>query len=120
MTLGVALVAHQPPLGQHLCAGTDEQSAPEGTRTPNLLIRSQMLYPLSYGRLAEPTGGGPRTRLPEPQRAKLASATPAREAPSSDASWVNHPSQYRAVVVGCSVSVSVALLEDPTGAEDSS
>ncbi len=26
------------------------QSAPEGIRTPNLLIRSQMLYPLSYGR----------------------------------------------------------------------
>ena len=26
------------------------ESAPEGTRTPNLLIRSQMLYPLSYGR----------------------------------------------------------------------
>lgn len=26
--------------------------APEGTRTPNLLIRSQMLYPLSYGRIA--------------------------------------------------------------------
>lgn len=26
--------------------------APEGIRTPNLLIRSQMLYPLSYGRLA--------------------------------------------------------------------
>ena len=26
-------------------------SAPEGIRTPNLLIRSQMLYPLSYGRL---------------------------------------------------------------------
>ena len=26
--------------------------APEGTRTPNLLIRSQMLYPLSYGRMA--------------------------------------------------------------------
>src|SRR6478735_8992829 len=25
------------------------QSAPEGIRTPNLLIRSQMLYPLSYG-----------------------------------------------------------------------
>ena len=36
--------------------------AREGIRTPNLLIRSQMLYPLSYGRLgtscnlAEPTG----------------------------------------------------------------
>ena len=26
------------------------ESAPEGIRTPNLLIRSQMLYPLSYGR----------------------------------------------------------------------
>ena len=25
-------------------------SAPVGIRTPNLLIRSQMLYPLSYGR----------------------------------------------------------------------
>lgn len=25
--------------------------APERTRTPNLLIRSQMLYPLSYGRI---------------------------------------------------------------------
>ena len=29
-----------------------ELSAPEGIRTPNLLIRSQMLYPLSYGRLS--------------------------------------------------------------------
>ena len=26
--------------------------APEGTRTPNLLNRNQMLYPLSYGRYA--------------------------------------------------------------------
>ena len=26
------------------------QCAPGETRTPNLLIRSQMLYPLSYGR----------------------------------------------------------------------
>ena len=34
--------------------------APEGTRTPNLLIRSQMLYPLSYGRpAARPTGSVP-------------------------------------------------------------
>ena len=30
---------------------TASLSAPEGIRTPNLLIRSQMLYPLSYGRL---------------------------------------------------------------------
>ena len=29
----------------HINAG-----APAGIRTPNLLIRSQMLYPLSYGR----------------------------------------------------------------------
>ena len=40
--------------------------APEGIRTPNLLIRSQMLYPLSYGRLclvvqlASQLGGGER------------------------------------------------------------
>ena len=27
-----------------------DDGAPEGIRTPNLLIRSQMLYPLSYGR----------------------------------------------------------------------
>ena len=32
--------------------------APEGTRTPNLLIRSQMLYPLSYGRPARSAGRG--------------------------------------------------------------
>ena len=30
--------------------------APAGIRTPNLLIRSQMLYPLSYGRLSLITG----------------------------------------------------------------
>jgi hypothetical protein len=29
---------------------SDAGSAPEGIRTPNLLIRSQTLYPLSYGR----------------------------------------------------------------------
>ena len=31
---------------------TKSVGAPEGIRTPNLLIRSQMLYPLSYGRSA--------------------------------------------------------------------
>ena len=35
--------------GLFRCPDTS-QSAPEGIRTPNLLIRSQMLYPLSYGR----------------------------------------------------------------------
>ena len=44
------------------------QSAPEGIRTPNLLIRSQMLYPLSYGRPSrsratrEQTTGAPAPR----------------------------------------------------------
>jgi hypothetical protein len=31
--------------------GRGRSGAPVGIRTPNLLIRSQMLYPLSYGRL---------------------------------------------------------------------
>jgi hypothetical protein len=35
--------------GRGRCA-VSTRRAPEGIRTPNLLIRSQMLYPLSYGR----------------------------------------------------------------------
>jgi len=31
---------------------THDKSALGGTRTPNLLIRSQMLYPLSYKRIS--------------------------------------------------------------------
>ena len=38
--------------------------APVGIRTPNLLIRSQMLYPLSYGRT--PTMGIGHSTVPEP------------------------------------------------------
>src|SRR3954453_14159362 len=38
------------------------QSAPEGIRTPNLLIRSQMLYPLSYGCVV-PSRGGTKSYL---------------------------------------------------------
>src|SRR5699024_21333 len=42
-----------------LCwSGASAICAPGGTRTPNLLIRSQMLYPLSYGRRC-----GPRTTV---------------------------------------------------------
>jgi hypothetical protein len=44
---------HEKRPDLHLCG------APGGIRTPNLLIRSQMLYPLSYGRLfssVPPTG----------------------------------------------------------------
>ena len=44
VTLGVATPA---------VASSDLLSALEGTRTPNLLIRSQMLYPLSYERNCE-------------------------------------------------------------------
>lgn len=40
-----------PTLPFRLVEGFPMLCAPEGTRTPNLLIRSQMLYPLSYGRL---------------------------------------------------------------------
>ena len=33
------------------CFSPEPVGAPGGIRTPNLLIRSQMLYPLSYGRV---------------------------------------------------------------------
>ena len=39
----------------------EERGAPEGIRTPNLLIRSQMLYPLSYGRMS--TAGQPENYI---------------------------------------------------------
>src|SRR3954469_19936964 len=50
--------AGQGPVGD--ATAVSRRCAPEGTRTPNLLIRSQMLYPLSYGR---PTANG-RGRRP--------------------------------------------------------
>jgi hypothetical protein len=40
--------------GRH--GGLRNGGALGGTRTPNLLIRSQMLYPLSYERLADAAG----------------------------------------------------------------
>ena len=43
---GVNCPGDQSRSDQGLCTG-----APEEIRTPNLLIRSQMLYPLSYGRV---------------------------------------------------------------------
>ena len=39
-----------PALTVHAGQGWSGSCAPEGIRTPNLLIRSQMLYPLSYRR----------------------------------------------------------------------
>jgi hypothetical protein len=35
-----------------------EDGAPGGIRTPDLLIRSQLLYPLSYGRVVGIVGDG--------------------------------------------------------------
>ena len=41
------------------------RGAPGEIRTPNLLIRSQMLYPLSYGRLRyRSNAGGSLARAP--------------------------------------------------------
>ena len=37
--------------GVRACPAAGSSGAPVGIRTPNLLIRSQMLYPLSYGRM---------------------------------------------------------------------
>ena len=49
------------PIGVWCSVST--QSAPEGIRTPNLLIRSQMLYPLSYGCVVPTTRAGRRVTL---------------------------------------------------------
>ena len=46
-------VTQQPKPKRHASGGTKhKRGAPGEIRTPNLLIRSQMLYPLSYGRMA--------------------------------------------------------------------
>ena len=42
----------RPPASSEPALTFEDVSAPGETRTPNLLIRSQMLYPLSYGRVA--------------------------------------------------------------------
>jgi hypothetical protein len=47
--------------------------APEGIRTPNLLIRSQMLYPLSYGRPSRTTSNDVTGSTPPPETARSAS-----------------------------------------------
>jgi hypothetical protein len=56
--------------------------APEGIRTPNLLIRSQMLYPLSYGRSA-PARWKPRRGLHEDSRPPRRTPNPVRRPPQS-------------------------------------
>ncbi len=54
--------------GAFLVFTVSTQCAPEETRTPNLLIRSQMLYPLSYGRLALHSRACQRPEYPTPAR----------------------------------------------------
>ena len=53
--LSVSAPCHYPRTQKNLPhpngCGRFPKRAPEGIRTPNLLIRSQMLYPLSYGRI---------------------------------------------------------------------
>ena len=76
--------------GSDLRCCLNQQRAPEGIRTPNLLIRSQMLYPLSYGRSAAPgrtmrnVGRGYPTGGPDPEIGSSAMAgapaPPRREA----------------------------------------
>jgi hypothetical protein len=53
MTLAAVLAA--PATWWRSEEASDLAGALGGTRTPNLLIRSQMLYPLSYERRAEPS-----------------------------------------------------------------
>ena len=50
----LGFVVRHDPVVKMICIkpgrSPDLFSAPEEIRTPNLLIRNQMLYPLSYGR----------------------------------------------------------------------
>ena len=59
--------------------GLPKIGAPGGIRTPNLLIRSQMLYPLSYGRIrcfaipiAESAFATKYNATPRPKEGKIA------------------------------------------------
>ena len=47
------------PVINYMASDLHKHCAPGGIRTPNLLIRSQMLYPLSYGRLFSCRAQGP-------------------------------------------------------------
>ena len=54
--------------------------APVGIRTPNLLIRSQMLYPLSYRRPSPTARVSDWTRIAEPSGRDEIRATPRHRA----------------------------------------
>ncbi len=93
---------HAKPNGRtsaapHASAGRDGDvrnliiGAPEGIRTPNLLIRSQVLYPLSYGR-----SGHSKIERPTPF-IFACGRTPAEIHPGSDRDiWCPAPQNARA------------------------
>ena len=51
LSLWIVFAATPRGVGSYFCPVNF--CAPGGIRTPNLLIRSQMLYPLSYGRVGD-------------------------------------------------------------------
>jgi hypothetical protein len=58
--------------------------APVGIRTPNLLIRSQMLYPLSYRRPSTHTGREDWTRIADRAgRTEIRTVKPGAETPTT-------------------------------------
>ncbi len=61
------------------------RGAPGGTRTPDPLIRSQMLYPLSYGRVCDARPGassqGSRGAAPEPRQYRIRGSMRLRHGP---------------------------------------
>src|SRR5690606_40081841 len=95
------------------------QCAPGGTRTPNLLIRSQMLYPLSYGRLSADLAGGPQSMLPprgerrEPRVVGCATPGPATEPgrrPRQQVSDISSSGSSMASAVPASVSSASSVM----------
>ena len=53
------------PLGDthHILCSADENGTPEGTRTPDLLLRRQLLYPAELLAHLDGAGDGNRTRV---------------------------------------------------------
>ncbi len=73
------------------------RGAPGTIRTCNLLIRSQMLYPLSYGRLAgHESNRIPRPLTPEASRSPDAEAGATGSANSGKATAASRPTCNRA------------------------
>ena len=61
MQLGPATPSGRSTTRSPRVESSERIGAPGGTRTPNRLIRSQMLYPLSYGRFGGQVSHGSPT-----------------------------------------------------------